>query len=214
MGRKKKKTTSRSEPPVPDGNGGALDAARAAAQEYIKEGQRQRQRKDLQEREAAARQEKQRLMKTRSGRRKERVRLEREFLSAVMASIGTGDLRREVARYPGVSWRHFADTRHQALWRALQTLDLSKTTEERVDALMEERGLAPEGLAGRPDLLAELYKEAEDKAWLEREIDTGDLAPLVGGAGYLRAAIDAYPVSFAAGELARMLGFERKELAG
>jgi hypothetical protein len=48
--------------------------------------------------------------------KKERVEVERLFLSSVLADIDKRDLRLSVKEY-AVTWRHFTDRRHQTLWR-------------------------------------------------------------------------------------------------
>jgi hypothetical protein len=146
--------------------------------------------------------------KTRTERAKDRAELEKRFLSAVLADIDYRDVREAAARYPGLSWRHFRDRRHQAIWRAITTLDLTAGVEERVDALAaelpeEER----EDLADNRGLVKDLYQRAEGRAWLEHELDAAGALAVAGGKAYLRELCEAWAASQLADGLARKLRF-------
>jgi hypothetical protein len=140
----------------------------------------------------------------RGARIKDRVELEKKFLSSVLAGIDDGDIREIAARYPGLSWRHFRDRRHQALWRAITTLDLTKNVEERVDALIAE---LPEedraDLADNRGAIKALYKQAESRAWLRHEIAAAGALPMVGGKVYLQEVCDAWAAALSADSLAK-----------
>jgi hypothetical protein len=146
--------------------------------------------------------------KTRSERVKDRVELEQKFLSSVLAGIDDGDIRETAAGYPGLTWRHFRDRRHQALWRAITTLDLTRSVEERVDALIAE---LPEqdraDLADNRGAMRDLYQQAEGRAWLEHELDAAGALALVGGKAYLREVCEAWAVAQLADGLAKKLRF-------
>jgi hypothetical protein len=145
--------------------------------------------------------------KTRRETKKERALLEKQFLSAVLADIDFADIRQAASRYPGLAWRHFVDVRHQALWRAVQEIDLSNGTEERIAALMAERGLTADDTHDNLGLCNDLAKESEGAAWLEHELAAAGALPSVGGKVYLREVCEAYPAALAADGLARRLGF-------
>jgi hypothetical protein len=146
--------------------------------------------------------------KTRSERVQDRVELEQKFLISVLADIDYRDIREIAAGYPGLSWRHFRDRRHQALWRAITTLDLTTGVEERVDALIAE---LPEedrtDLADNLGAMRDLYKQAEGRAWLEHELDAAGALALAGGKAYLREVCDAWAAAPLADGLAKKLRF-------
>ena len=136
------------------------------------------------------------------------MELEKKFLSSVLADIDYRDIREIAAGYPGLTWRHFRDRRHQALWRAITTLDLTANVEERVDALIAE--LPEEDRADLTDnrgAMKDLYKRAEGHAWLEHELDAAGALPMVGGKAYLREVCDAWAVPQLADGLAKKLRF-------
>jgi hypothetical protein len=139
--------------------------------------------------------------KTRSERVKDRAELEKQFLSSALADIDNfGDLGGLAGRYPGITWRHFHDRRHQTLWRALTTLDLAidsleidKTLNKRVDELVT--GLPPEereDLADNRGAWKELFARAQGGAWLEHELEAAGALALVGGKAYLREVLRFY----------------------
>jgi hypothetical protein len=144
----------------------------------------------------------QRKPKTHTERVKERTALEQKFLSAVLADLGFRDLRDLAGQYPGVTWRHFRDKRHQALWRALLTLDLYQSPEEKLDKLIAEAG---HDILDDRHAMEELVTKAEGVAWLERELAAAGALFLVGGKTYLRAVAAAWPSSLSADMLARQL---------
>jgi hypothetical protein len=142
-------------------------------------------------------------------KKKDRVDLERRLIGSVIREAGYGRARDAVSAC-GVSWRRFCDRRHQAVWRALETLDL-KSVEERMDILEAEmRAEAEEREAGRgikgdraddePDVLLGLpgsaarmrFREnlvsgsSDGLAWLERALDASGALGAVGGKSYLR----------------------------
>jgi hypothetical protein len=146
--------------------------------------------------------------KSRSERVKDRAGLEQQFLSSVLADIDYRDIRETAAGYPGLTWRHFRDRRHQAIWRAITTLDLARSVEERVDALIAE---LPEedraDLADNRGAITDLYKRAEGRAWLEHELDAAGALALVGGKTYLREVCEAGAAAQLADGLAKKLRF-------
>lgn len=143
--------------------------------------------------------------KPRSEKKSDRVRLEREFLSSILADIDVCDIRQEAAGY-GISWRRFLDRRHQALWRAVETLDLAAKTEERIDALIAEGGSeAVDGLGA----VKKLAERSGGPEWLEHELAAAGLLRAVGGKVYLREVVGAYAVGIACRGLAARLGFVR-----
>lgn len=117
----------------------------------------------------------------------ERGELERCFLSGIIANFGIGDAREITALFPGVSWRHFRDGRHRVIWRALSTLDLTKSFEERLDLLIAESG-------GKGDV-EKLAKEARPLAWFERELLAAGALSRAGGRAYIRELAEACPVA-------------------
>jgi len=138
--------------------------------------------------------------------KKERIELEKQFLSAVLADIDNNDLRQVTEKY-NVTWRQFIDKRHQALWRILQTLDLSKVIEERVEILIEESGRTHEDIADDIGTTKELYNQAQGITWIEYELSAAGVFPLIGGKTYLRELSDTYAVPLAAPEFAKQLRF-------
>jgi len=142
--------------------------------------------------------------------RKDREQMERQFLSAVLADIDMGSPQ-GAAKYPGVTWRHFSDQRHQALWRAIQALGLAAGTAERVDALVAASGNPPEYYHDNRGATKELIKQATGIAWLEHCLGAAGALPLAGGKLYVRELCESYPVPAAAGIFARLLGFEKEE---
>jgi hypothetical protein len=129
--------------------------------------------------------------------------IEQCFLSAILADLNFRDLREVTARYEGVTWRHFRDRRHQVIWRALRTLDLSKSFEERLDILIAEGG------DDAPDekTLERLAREAQPLAWLERELRAGGALSLAGGKVYLRQLAERYAVAVSVDFFAKKLRF-------
>jgi hypothetical protein len=135
--------------------------------------------------------------------KKERAEAEKLFLSCVLADVGIRDLRRVTAEEYDISWRRFSDRRHQALWRAIETLEF-KGLGERSDIVHDELFAAapafdpaevPEGydpVAGAPGtaMRKEYLKKVEaltsDAAWIERELEAAGIIQLVGGKVYLR----------------------------
>jgi hypothetical protein len=141
-------------------------------------------------------------------KKKERVQREKEFLSSLIADIDFTDLRRKIAGYPGVTWRHFTDKRHQALWRALETLDMAQNIEERADILMAASGRPPEHFDDNLGAIKDVYKQAGDGCvWLERCLAAADALPLVGGKVYVRELCEAYAAPLGTQELAKQLRF-------
>jgi hypothetical protein len=140
---------------------------------------------------------------------KERVELEVKFLSSVMADADFGNIREAVAKY-GVSWRSFRDKRHQAIWRALETIDLL-SVDERIDILLDEAGEKPvigePGSAAWKEYHEKLIERSRGLAWLERELEEAEAFPLVGGKKYLRDVAAAWAVPLSADGFAQRLGF-------
>ena len=124
--------------------------------------------------------------KTRPEKRKDRTELERKFLSSVLSITGCGNYQEIINRYSRAEYRSFTDKRHRVLWRALQTLDLSRNQEERIKILLEEQGLSGEDLADNLGLEKKLKKEAAGNAWLEHELGAAGVLRLIGGKVYLR----------------------------
>jgi hypothetical protein len=125
-----------------------------------------------------------------------------------MAGIDDGDIRKTAAGYPGLSWRHFRDRRHQAIWRAITTLDLTTGVEERVDTLIAELPEEDrEDLAGNRGAVKDLYKRAEGRAWLEHELDAAGALALAGGKAYLWEVCEAWAAAQLADGLAKKLRF-------
>ena len=154
--------------------------------------------------------------KSRAAAKAERAALERRFLAALLADIDAGDLRQAAARYPGVTWRDFLDPRHQALWRAFQTLDL-KGVEERVDALIAESGEPPEHFEDNRGAVKDLYKLAAGPKWLEHELAAAGVLTLAGGKAYIRELCEGEGyenkvlLTAMKEEYAKQLGFAREE---
>jgi hypothetical protein len=140
-----------------------------------------------------------------------RAELERQFLSSVLAGADSGDIR-EAAAGHGISWRHFRDRRHRAIWRALEALDL-RSHEERVDMLLDEAGgdldMGEPGSAARKRFVDSLEERSSGLAWLERELEAAGALALAGGKKYLRETAAAWPVPQSAGDFAKRLGFAR-----
>jgi len=144
--------------------------------------------------------------------KKERVEVEKLFLSSVLADIDKKDLRAAVKEY-AVTWRNFTDRRHQALWRALETINM-KDGAERIRIVQDELYAAAEPynpaevpedydpVAGAPGtaMRNEYYKKMEymtsGPAWLERELEAAGLLHLVGGKVYLRELVEAAGVYY------------------
>jgi hypothetical protein len=145
--------------------------------------------------------------------KKERAEVEKLFLSSVLALIDRRDLRRLAQEY-GITWRRFTDRRHQALSRAIETIDF-QSAGERMDIILDETyknapeyvdpAEVPEGYdpaAGAPGtaMRNEYYKKVEEltsgRAWLERELEAAGLILLVGGKVYLRGLIEAAGVYY------------------
>lgn len=146
-----------------------------------------------------------RKAKTRAGRAEGRAELEQKFLSSVLADIGFRDLRELAKEYPGVTWRHFRDKRHQALWRALLTLDLRQSSEEKLDILIAEAAEAGRDALEDRHMMRELVKKTEGAAWLEHELAASGALFLAGGKTYLREVAEAWPSPLSAGMLAKQL---------
>ncbi|MCL2880680.1 MAG: hypothetical protein FWF29_10570 [Treponema sp.] len=128
----------------------------------------------------------QKKFETRAEKRKDIIQLEERFLSAVLSNIDTPNLSEIISRYSGVSWRQFLSKQHQALWRALQTLDLAKSIDERVDILLADKGLTREDLSDNLGLTKQLYTEASGITWVERKLTEAEVLKAVGGKAYVR----------------------------
>ena len=138
------------------------------------------------------------------GKSRKKIRREQEqrFLGAVLSeAYYGGDIREKVERY-AISWRYFIDKRHQALWRALEVLDLH-SIDERMDILEKEAyTCAPaatlmdaagddlvrgeEGSAASKQFRKKLIEESTGIIWVERELEAAGALALVGGKVYLR----------------------------
>ncbi|MDR0487001.1 MAG: hypothetical protein LBG91_02005 [Treponema sp.] len=150
---------------------------------------------------------------------KDRVELERRFLSSILAYADEGDIREKAARYK-TSWRRFRDKRHRAIWRALEALNL-RSVGERIDILLDEdpnQGEEPPasdselradiGSAAYKAIVNKLNEHSQALAWLERELEAAGALPVVGGKKYLREVAAVYPVSGAVTDIfAEQLGF-------
>jgi len=132
--------------------------------------------------------------RTRAEKRKDIVGLEKKFLSSVLHGFDYDDLRRDtrflsigrvIARYPGDTWRRFVDRRHRALWRVLETLDLSQRVGERKRTIIAEDG-NPDYYADNLGALRELERRSSDLAWLEHELAAAGVLAAAGGKTYLR----------------------------
>jgi len=139
-------------------------------------------------------------------KKQKRAQLERHFLSSVLADIDMGSFPGAV-KYPGVSWRHFQDIRHQALWRAIQTLDLAMDMDKRVDILIAGSGHPHEYFNDNRGAIQDLYKQAEGLAWLEYQLTAAGVLPLVGGKVYVKELAEAYAAAAATDSFAQELGF-------
>jgi len=146
--------------------------------------------------------------KSRSDRKKERTELEWSFLNSLLGALDYEDLRKVISeKYPSVSWRQFADNRHKALWRALQTLDL-KTVEERMDVIEKELEgeakanpindapgddlvMGSPGSAAARQFKEKLIERSSGAAWLERGLELAGLLGEVGGKIYLRGLCES-----------------------
>jgi hypothetical protein len=126
--------------------------------------------------------------------------LERCFLSAILSDLGSGNIRGYLERYPGITWRHFRDRRHQVLWRALQSLKVDLSFEEQMDILEAEDG-------GRTEA-AKLADQARPAAWLERELRRAGALSLAGGRAYLREVSEAWAVPLNIDFFAKQLWFD------
>jgi len=69
-------------------------------------------------------------------KRKERFDCECRLIGNVLQNINYGDVR-ELVTGLKIRWRWFADKRHQAIWRALETLN-TRSIEERMKIIEEE----------------------------------------------------------------------------
>jgi hypothetical protein len=129
--------------------------------------------------------------------------LEQCFLSAILSSLNFEDLREITARYEGVTWRHFRDRRHQVIWRALRTLDLNKSLEERLDILVAEDG------DPKPDVdkIEKLMDQTAPLAWFERELRASGALGLAGGKVYVRRLAERYAACAAVDFFAKKLRF-------
>jgi hypothetical protein len=85
------------------------------------------------------------------------------------------------------------------IWRSLQALDLSKSFDERLDALIGEDG----GKTG----IERLGKLAEDLPYLERELSAARALSAAGGKAYIRRLAGTYPAAAAVNGVARELNF-------
>jgi len=150
------------------------------------------------------------IKKTKKDRVKDRIALEARFIGRLISEADFGNIRDEVAAM-GLKWRQFYDKRHQAIWRALETLDL-KSSNERMDAIEEEAyaaaeekikelkdgGVSPKDIVwGEPGSAASkaFQKKLVDEAgsgilWLERALGDVGALRLAGGKEYLRALVD------------------------
>ena len=148
------------------------------------------------------------MQKTRTEKKADLVELEKKFLSSILSNIDTPQFAAVIARYAEVSWRQFIDKKHQALWRALQTLDLAKSEDERVEILLKERGLAREALVDNLGLVKKLSQAAAGCAWLEHELAAAGALSVVGGKMYVRKICPKHQMmdSFM-DEFAQRLGF-------
>jgi hypothetical protein len=127
------------------------------------------------------------------------VETEKCFLSAVIAELDTRTFREIMEKYPGITWRGFRDRRHQVIWRALGTLDLSAGLEERLNLLIEEDG----GKSGAGALI----ERAQSAAWLERELSRAAVIAAAGGKKYIRELAEAWPAGAGVDIFAKKLKF-------
>jgi len=145
----------------------------------------------------------------RKNKKKTRVEVEAFFISSLLAGLEDGeDLRLVTAEY-NISWRSFTDRRHQALWRLMQTLDLTASTEERAEILIGESGRAD--IADDLGAMKDIYKRTAGLSWFEHEIEAAQALGIVGGKLYLRELAGMYAVTGMTSFFAQRLGFSKKE---
>jgi hypothetical protein len=105
------------------------------------------------------------------------------------------------AGYRSVTWRQFRDKRHQVIWRALQTLDLTKSPEERLDILIAAEGITdfddPKGLG----------KKIRDVEWFIWELRAAGVLSLAGGQVYIRELVSGWDWRKSADSFAKKLKF-------
>lgn len=158
--------------------------------------------------------------------KKKRIELEKIFFSCVLATDILTDYRHITEEY-SVSWRHFADRRHQALWRALESLYLgteisrrSKILDEKFIELAmansvtvrdQESYIRELVYAWEGQYESELQKMSSARAWLERELEKIGAFIITGGRAYLEELYAQYPVPAAAKWIAGVLGYIREE---
>jgi len=127
--------------------------------------------------------------------------LERNFLSAVMASLGYLSWGEVKEKYGTISWRYFKERRHQTLWRALMEIDIPGF-EERLDILIKEQQEA-----GKEINLEECMDWARTDKWFMRELEEAEVLRLIGGRTFLLDLLACYPVSIEADLIAKKLRF-------
>lgn len=127
-------------------------------------------------------------VKTRTELKKERVQLEKQFLNCVIDYMNNYyDLRQVCTEEFKITWRQFIDKRHQAFWRILQTLDISKPPEERLEIVIKESGeIVEKDFAEDSARMKEFEKQAGVESWIFRELKAADVLSLVGGLVYLQ----------------------------
>ena len=130
----------------------------------------------------------QRKPKPRREKKKERAQLERQFLNCVIDYMNNyNDLRQVTTEEFKITWRQFIDRRHQAFWRILQTLDISKPPEERLDIVIKESGeIMEKDFARGSARMKEFENQAEVESWMFRELKAAGVLPLIGGMVYLQ----------------------------
>ncbi|MCL2832111.1 MAG: hypothetical protein FWD78_02980 [Treponema sp.] len=125
--------------------------------------------------------------------------MEKKFLSALMADLGSSDWADTKIKYDHVSWRVFKDRRHQILWRALMEIDIPNF-EGRLDILLKEQQDA-----GKEINLEECEDKAKPNNWFMRELKNAGVLKLAGGEKFVQEVLDIYSVSFQVDNFAKIL---------
>ena len=152
--------------------------------------------------------------KPRPNKKKDRVQLEKEFLSCILLELrllltkAEGSSERVTEKYPCLSWRRFIDKRHRALWRALELIDTSKSLKERVNILKAESEHSQEYWDDSPAALKRLQGRAFGAAWIMHELAAFGGLGFSGGKIYIQ---DIFKTGTQKNEtvLAHELGFMR-----
>ena len=134
-------------------------------------------------------------------KRLSRKEIEAQFLSALIASVGSFEWEENKTKYKNIPWRCFKDKRHQVLWRALLEFDMP-SFEERLDILIKETEES-----GKVLNLDECTDRARPDNWLEQELESEGVLKFIGGRKFLRDLMEYNPVSLHMDFFAKKLKF-------